>query len=72
MEDRLVLCCTVLNNSQAFSIGIGALSIGTSIYVTNSKQFGIIILPIRALFIVLLNYGIGMIVYGAIGKLSLN
>jgi hypothetical protein len=56
---------------RAFSIGIGALSIGTSIYVTNSKQFGIIF-PIRTLFIVLLIYGIGMIVYGVTGKLSLD
>lgn len=56
---------------RAFSIGIGALSIGASIYVTNSNQFGIIF-PIRALFIVLLIYGIGMIVYGVTGKLSLD
>jgi uncharacterized membrane protein HdeD (DUF308 family) len=56
---------------RAFSIGIGALSIGTSIYVTNSKQFGIVF-PIRTLFIVLLIYGIGMIVYGVTGKLSLD
>jgi hypothetical protein len=56
---------------RAFSIGIGALSIGTSIYVTNSKQFGVIF-PIRTLFIVLLIYGIGMIVYGVTGKLSLD
>jgi hypothetical protein len=56
---------------RAFSIGIGALSIGASIYVTNSEQFGITF-PIRALFIVLLIYGIGMIVYGATGKLSLD
>ena len=56
---------------RAFSIGIGALSIGTSIYVTNSEMFGIIF-PIRTLFIVLLIYGIGMIVYGVTGKLSLD
>jgi uncharacterized membrane protein HdeD (DUF308 family) len=56
---------------RAFSIGIGALSIGTSIYVTNSRMFGIIF-PIRTLFIVLLVYGIGMIVYGVTGKLSLD
>ena len=56
---------------RAFSIGIGALSIGTSIYVTNSKLFGIIF-PIRTLFIVLFVYGIGMIVYGVTGKLSLD
>ena len=52
-------------------MSIGALSIGTSIYVTNSKLFGIIF-PIRTLFIALLIYGIGMIVYGATGKLSLD
>ena len=56
---------------RAFSIGIGALSIGASIYVTNSEMFGIIF-PIRTLFIVLLIYGIGMIVYGVTGKLSLD
>ena len=56
---------------RAFSISIGALSIGTSIYVTNSEMFGIIF-PIRTLFIVLLIYGIGMIVYGVTGKLSLD
>ena len=56
---------------RAFSIGIGALSIATSIYVTNSRMFGIIF-PIRTLFIVLLIYGIGMIVYGVTGKLSLD
>jgi hypothetical protein len=56
---------------RAFSIGIGALSIGASIYVTNSNQFGVIF-PIRTLFIVLLIYGIGMIVYGVTGKLSLD
>jgi hypothetical protein len=57
---------------RAFSIGIGALRVGASIYVTNySNQFGIIF-PIRTLFIVFLIYGIGMIVYGAKGKLSLD
>ncbi|MFL6512991.1 MAG: hypothetical protein ACJ70X_08595, partial [Nitrososphaera sp.] len=56
---------------RAFSLGIGALCIGTSIFVTNSKMFGIIF-PIRSLFIVLLLYGIGMIAYGATGKLSLD
>ena len=56
---------------RAFSIGIDALSIGASIFVTNSEMFGIIF-PIRTLFIVLLIYGIGMIVYGVTGKLSLD
>jgi uncharacterized membrane protein HdeD (DUF308 family) len=56
---------------RAFSLGIGALCIGTSIFVTNSKMFGIIF-PIRSLFIVLLLYGIGMTAYGATGKLSLD
>ena len=56
---------------RGFSIGIGALSIGASIYVTNSKIFGITF-PIRMLIVVLLIYGIGMIVYGVTGKLSLD
>jgi hypothetical protein len=56
---------------RLFSLGIGTLSIGTSIFVTNSKVFGILF-PIRALFIVLFIYGIGMIVYGATGKLSID
>jgi hypothetical protein len=56
---------------RTFSIGIGALSIGTSIFVTNSKMFGILF-PIRTLFMVLVIYGIGMIVYGITGKLSID
>jgi uncharacterized membrane protein HdeD (DUF308 family) len=55
---------------RGFSIGIGALSILASIYVTNSKYFGIVF-PIRILFIVLLTYGAGMLIYGATGKSSL-
>jgi uncharacterized membrane protein HdeD (DUF308 family) len=54
---------------RAFSIGIGALSIVASVFATNSKLFGIVF-PIRILFVVLLIYGIGMIVYGATGKSS--
>jgi hypothetical protein len=38
-------------NGKYLNRGIGDLSIGTSIYVTNSKMFGIIF-PIRTLFIV--------------------
>lgn len=56
---------------RIFSLSIGIFSIGTSIFVTNSKMFGILF-PIRTLFIVLLIYGIGMIVYGIIGKLSID
>jgi hypothetical protein len=56
---------------RTFSIGVGALSIGTSIFVTNSKMFGILF-SIRTLFIVLVIYGIGMIVYGITGKLSID
>jgi uncharacterized membrane protein HdeD (DUF308 family) len=56
---------------RVFSIGIGALSILASVYVTNSHQFGIIF-PIRLLLITLVLYGVGMIVYGATGKLSLD
>ncbi len=36
---------------KVLSLGLGALSIGTSIYVTNSEQFGIVY-PIRVLFMV--------------------
>jgi hypothetical protein len=66
----------VFDSSQStwfriFSLSIGVFSIGTSIFVSNSKMFGILF-PIRTLFIVLLIYGIGMIVYGIIGKLSID
>ena len=54
-----------------FSLGIGLFSIGISIFVTNSKIFGILF-PIRTLFIVLVIYGIGMIVYGVTGKISID
>lgn len=56
---------------RAFSLGIGALSVGTSIFVTNSRMFEIIF-PIRLLLIILFIYGIGMVVYGVTGKLSLD
>jgi hypothetical protein len=65
-----------LDRSQAkwfriFSLGIGVLSVGTSIFVTNSRMFGITF-PIRLLLIILFIYGIGMVVYGVKGKLSLD
>jgi hypothetical protein len=56
---------------RAFSLGIGVLSVGTSIFVTNSRMFGITF-PIRLLLIILFIYGIGMITYGVKGKLSLD
>lgn len=56
---------------RAFSLGIGSLCIGSSIVITNYKMFGIIF-PIRALFVILLIYGIGMIFYGVRGKFSLD
>ncbi|MFL6322741.1 MAG: hypothetical protein ACJ72Q_20005 [Nitrososphaeraceae archaeon] len=56
---------------RAFGLGIGALSIGASIFVTNSKHFGIIF-PIRLLFITLLMYGIWMIACEITRKLSLD
>ena len=56
---------------RAFSLGIGVLSIGTSIFVTNSHLFGITF-PFRLLLIVLFIYGIGMVAYGATGKLSID
>lgn len=54
---------------RAFSLGIDSLCIGSSIVITNYKMFGIIF-PIRALFLILLIYGIGMIAYGVTGKFS--
>jgi hypothetical protein len=56
---------------RAFSLGIGVLSVATSIFVTNSRMFGITF-PIRLLLIILFIYGIGMIAYGVKGKLSLD
>ena len=56
---------------RAFSLGIGALSIGASIFVTNSHLFGITF-PYRLLLIVLFIYGIGMVAYGATGQLSID
>jgi hypothetical protein len=56
---------------RAFSLGIGVLCVGTSIFVTNSRMFGITF-PIRLLLIILFIYGIGMVVYGVKGKLSLD
>lgn len=56
---------------RAFSLGIGALSLGTSIFVTNSHLFGITF-PYRLLLIVLFIYGIGMVAYGATGKFSID
>jgi len=56
---------------RAFSLGIGALSVGASIFVSNSHVFGITF-PIRLLYIVLFIYGIGMVAYGATGKLSID
>jgi hypothetical protein len=54
---------------RIFSIGLGALSTGTGIFVSHSDTFDIVF-PIRALSIVLLIHGIGMIAFGTIGKLS--
>lgn len=56
---------------RAFSLGIGGLSLGTSIFVTNSHVFGITF-PYRLLLIVLFIYGIGMVAYGATGKFSID
>jgi uncharacterized membrane protein HdeD (DUF308 family) len=54
---------------RIFSIVLGALSTGAGIFVSHSDTFGIVF-PIRALSIVLLIHGIGMIAFGTIGKLS--
>jgi hypothetical protein len=56
---------------RAFSLGIGALSVGVSIFVTNSRMFGIIF-PLSLLLVILFIYGIGMVAYGITGRSSLN
>jgi hypothetical protein len=54
---------------RIFSIGLGALNTGAGIFVSHSDTF-VIVFPIRALSIVLLIHGIGMIAFGTVGKLS--
>lgn len=59
---------TSMTSSLEWYIRVEAFS---SIFVTNSKIFGITFL-IHRLFIVLLIYGVGMIVCGVTGNLSLD
>ncbi|MGD1836122.1 MAG: hypothetical protein ACPKQO_10420 [Nitrososphaeraceae archaeon] len=65
----------ILARKQTFwfritSISLGALSIGAAIFVGNSDTFGIVF-PIRILFGILLIHGLAMIIFGSIGKLSI-
>jgi uncharacterized membrane protein HdeD (DUF308 family) len=55
---------------RIFSMGLGALTTGTGIFVSHSNMLGINF-PTRILFIVLLIHGIAMIAFGSAGKLSL-
>jgi hypothetical protein len=52
------------------SLGLGALSIGAAIFVSNSHIFGIVF-PIRVLLVVLLIHGLAMTLFGIFGRLSL-
>jgi hypothetical protein len=52
------------------SLGLGALSVGAAIFVSNSHIFGIIF-PIRILLVVLLIHGLTMTLFGIFGRLSL-
>jgi hypothetical protein len=52
------------------SLGLGALSVGAAIFVSNSHIFGIVF-PIRILLVVLLIHGLTMTLFGIFGRLSL-
>ena len=52
------------------SLGLGALSVGAAILVSNSHIFGIVF-PIRVLLVVLLIHGLPMTLFGIFGKVSL-
>jgi hypothetical protein len=51
-------------------LGLGCLSVGTSIFVGNSQVFGIVF-PIRILLGVLIIQGFALITFGIIGKYSI-
>lgn len=50
-------------------LGLGSLSVRTSIFVGNSHIFGIIF-PVRTLLAVLIIQGLAMIIFGVLGKYS--
>jgi hypothetical protein len=52
------------------SLGLGALSVGAAIFVSNSHIFGIVF-PIRILLVVLLIHGLTMTLFGIFGRLPL-
>jgi len=52
------------------SLGLGALSVGAAIFVSNSHLFRIVF-PIRILLVVLLIHGLAMTLFGIFGRLSL-
>jgi hypothetical protein len=55
---------------RSVSVGLGALSIGAALLVSNSHIFGIAF-PVRILLVVLLVHGLAMTLFGIFGKLSL-
>lgn len=55
---------------RLMSIGLGALSVGAAIFVSNSHIFGIVF-PVRVLLVVLLIHGLAMTLFGIFGRLSL-
>lgn len=55
---------------RSVSLGLGALSVGAAIFVSNSHIFGIIF-PVRVLLVVLLIHGLATTLFGVFGRLSL-
>jgi hypothetical protein len=70
---RILQGLLIRNQSLGFRIVtllLGALSTSASIFVGNSDTFGIVF-PIRILFGILLIHGVAMIMFGIMGKLSI-
>lgn len=57
-------------SSRLVILGLGCISVGTSIFVGNSHIFGIIF-PVRILLGVLIIQGLALIIFGIIGKYSI-
>ena len=70
---RILQGVLVRHQSTGFrvvTLFLGALSTEASIFVGNSDTFGIVF-PIHILFGILLLRGLAMIIFGIIGKLSI-
>lgn len=57
-------------SSRLVILGLGCLSVSTSIFVGNSQIFGIVF-PIRILLGVLIIQGFALVIFGIIGKFSI-